>query len=212
MNKHKKAIKVTLLTLLVSAVPLAYLGWMHHKNIVLDVTEFGVVPDFALMFHNNPKGMTHVDTEHHSTVIVATKDSCAQGCPQLVETMTWIKNYYKENLKGDVSDPNTPMAVRFIIQADSGLSHLPSDWDQAIMDENTPLLVPDVKKDGEFPAFVLIDDGSFYRGFVPLSDPQLKEKLTRELTRMTSSQFLMHYVTKQTLMWKKVKGRNLEKQ
>ncbi|SMF21725.1 hypothetical protein [Pseudobacteriovorax antillogorgiicola] len=209
-SRHSKALKVSLLVLVLGSLPILYLAKQYQENVVLDVTKFGVVPNFQMMFENNPKGMTHFDTERHSTVVLLTEDGCQATCPELVTQMQQIRDYYDQNLKGDVTDPNTPLSVRFVVQSKGGYEGFPSDWDHALMDEETAFLVPDVKKDGPFPAFVLIDDASFYRGFVPSNDPMLLEKLSTELTRMTSSQFLMHYVTKQTLMWNKVKGRDLK--
>ena len=211
-RKHKKAIKISTIVLLICLVPLLYLRKLHQENIILDVDGFGVVPEFQFMFRNSDFGMTAADTERHSTVVVIAGDYCQSSCPKLVDAMNRIRAFYKESLRGKQSDPNTPPGTRFIVHADSGWENLPNNWDFVLADEDTPILVPRVKADGPFPAFVLIDDGSFYRGFVPLSDPQLFDKISRELVRMTSGQYLMHYVNRQTLMWKKAKGRELKAQ
>lgn len=210
--KHMKAFRVTTFVFILCLIPLLFLARLYQEKVSLDVTDFGVVPDFAMMFKNNPKGMTHADTEKHSTLVVIAKDHCASGCPKLVATMNELKSYYESNLKGDVKDPNTPEPVRFIVQASAGWEHLPKDWDHSLMIDGTPYLVPDVKKSGPFPAFVLVDDSSFYRGFVEANDPDLQLKLGKELVRMTSTQYLMHYVAKQTLMWKKARGKSDSKE
>lgn len=208
--KHLKAFRVTSLIFVLCLIPLLYLAKLYQDNVSLDVTGFGVVPEFAMMFKNNSKGMTHMDTEKHSTVLVVAKDHCAQGCTELVNQMKQIKSYYDQNLKGNVKDPNTPEPVRFIVQATAGWDKFPKDWDMAIMSEGVPYLVPSVKESGPFPAVVLVDDSSFYRGFVPSTDTELVVKVQTELERMKSTQFLMHYVAKQTLMWKKARGRSKE--
>lgn len=209
-RKHKKAFKVSLVVFVFCLIPILYLYKLHSDNIVLNVDEFGVVPEFQFMFRNSDRGMTVADTERHSTVVVIADDHCRDGCPTLVDEMNLIRNYYDKTLRGKTSDPNTPLSTRFIVQAKSGWEFLPRNWDFVIQDEATPRLVPLVKASGPFPAFVLIDDASFYRGFVPSGDPQLFAKLSRELSRMTSGQFLMHYVNQQTLMWNKAKGRDIK--
>ena len=121
-----------------------------------------------------------------------------------------MKEFFKIELEGKEKDSNTPRKARFIIQATEGIENLPGDWDHADMSvEGTPYLVPEVKMaSGKVPAMVLVDDAGFYRGYVPFDDPQFHDKLTVELSRIVSHQYLLHYVTRQTLMWRKANGRD----
>lgn len=206
-SRVKIALKRVMMVSIFCIPPLLYLAYQYQKNIVLDVTRFGIVPEFAMMFQNSSLGMTHHDTTQHVTVVVVAKDSCAQGCDQLVQEMQSIKGYFQEELEGKDKDPNTPRKARFVVQASAGHEFFPDDWDLAYMSEGVPYLVPEVRKDGPWPAFVIIDDASYFRGFVPLSDPDLQKKLRVELTRIVSNQYLIHYVARQTLMWRKANGR-----
>ncbi len=205
--RFKFALKRVFLVFCLCLPPVMYLGYQYQKNIILDIERFGIVPEFEMMFHNSPIGMTHHDTTQHVTIAVIAKDYCKQGCSRLVHEMVELKKFFQQKLEGKEKDPYTPRKARFIVQASAGLEFFPDDWDRAVMSEGVPYLVPDVRKDGPWPAFVIIDDASYYRGFVPLEDPALQQVLRTELTRIISNQYLTHYVARQTLMWRKANGR-----
>lgn len=208
MTKHRKASLTAVSVLIVCCLPIYYLAGLHKNNVELDVSGFGQVPaEFALMFRNNQIGMTRSDTLVHHTVIVVAERGCKGSCKRLFDEMNTLKDFYNLNLKGDLSDPNTPTPARFIIQSAETWERIPEGWDLAVMASNTPYLIPERAQQISEPAFVLVDDNGYYRGVVSLNDSNLQEKLQTELKRMVSEKFLMHYVDRQALMWKKARGK-----
>ena len=211
-QKKTRALRRAGLSLLICALPVAYLAYHHLTNVELDVTAFGVAPEFQMVFTNDPVGMTHHDTLKHLTVVAVAKDECADGCPQFIKQLEEFRNFYRQELQARTDDRNAPKETRFVVQAGAGLEHFSDDWLKVAMSPSVPYLVPEARADGPFPAVVLIDDSSYFRGFLPSSVDNFQEKLATELSRMTSAQYLHHYVNKQTLMWEKANGRSRVKE
>ncbi|NRA64066.1 MAG: hypothetical protein HRU19_06250 [Pseudobacteriovorax sp.] len=209
-NRHKKALQRTTLVFILCAIPIGYLAYQYKNRIDLNIEEFGVVPDFQLLFSNNPVGMNHNDTAKHLTIVAAVGNACDTGCPEFVAQMGEVQSYFERELSPKKDDKYAPRSARFIVQGTADDSVFPKGWDVALMMDDSPYLIPDVKKNEALPAFVLIDDGSFYRGFITPDTPNGMEKLKRELVRMTSNQYLYHYVSQQTLMWRRANGRDIK--
>lgn len=206
-ERKKKALKRALLALAICAIPLGYLAYKYQTNVTMDVENFGVAPEFTMIFHNNKLGMTHNDTLQHLTVVAVAKDHCKNGCPKFLKELEELRAFYEQELQARIGDRHAPRETRFVVQATEGLEFFPDTWLKADMSLGTPYLVPEVKKSSDFPAVVLIDDSSYFRGFASSGEAGFHSQLTRELTRMTSSRYLLHYVTQQTLMWQKANGR-----
>ena len=86
-KRHKKALSRAVLVLMLCLPPIGYLAYQYQNNLILDIEEFGYVPDFAMLFHNNAKGMTHIDTTHHVSIVAILKDTCANGCEAEIQAM-----------------------------------------------------------------------------------------------------------------------------
>ena len=206
--RKKRAWKAVLIVGLFSMLPIAVLAYFYRTNITLDVENFGVVPDFAYTFTNDPVGITHYDTERYPMVVAVLGDACNLSCPAVSEYLKKLRNYVDTELDFPTSYKiRFPMRLRLIAMAREEPQVELDGWDIAVLTENQPYLVPDVKRTAEKPAIVLIDDASYFRAYVPLAQENGFEAIKRELTRIVSQQSLIHYVTQQNLIWRKQKGR-----
>jgi|GEM_PF-5875895 hypothetical protein len=206
--RHKRALIRTGLIFAVCAYPLWFFLKQQTANLEAEIDGFGIVPEFTLNFANQAIGMTHYDTHKHLTVVAVLKESCPESCPEtqqfLAQFKAWADDELRMKTEKKVSQPNP---IRFVIQTATAFEHLPQDWSIVAMESGDPYLVPERKAQAEVPAIVLIDDAGFYRAYAPLSDPQSPAILKRELSRMISEQYLIHYVSEQNLMWEKYRPR-----
>lgn len=214
-QRTKKALMVSSLIGLISAIPLFYLAYLYKTQVEVDVEGMGVVPDFAYTFMNNPIGITHHDTEQYPMVVAILKDACDQeeeqqvseSCELMLSQMRTVEEWMTQHITVGQPHVANPRKLRLIAMAEGRLPEVSDNWSLAQIRPGQPYLVPENRKDAEYPAFVLIDDASFFRGYIPSSSPNALEKVRREVTRIVSHQYLMHYVTQQTLMWEKARGR-----
>lgn len=213
-RRHQRALRRVSILAFFLAIPIGFLAYLHETNVEVDVTEFGVVPDFFYTFSNNPVGITHFDTEQYPMLIAWVDRACVEGCPQVESQLESLQSFVNEELQYPTSyKVNFPRSVRLIVMSREHPPKLELEgWDLAVLRGDKKPLVPEVRRDAERPAVVLIDDASFFRAYVPLSDEKAYEKLTREMTRIVSHHSLMHYVTQQTLMWRKQSGRALKEE
>ncbi len=204
-SRHKRALSRTLIVFALCAFPLWFFIKHQLKAVEPEIEGFGHIPEFTLTFANQPAGFTHFDTREQLTVVAVLKDQCPTGCPETVKFLNELKTWADAELKlHKTAKIPMPRPIRFVIQTEGPIENLPQDWSIVLMEKaaDDPYLVPDLKKDGEVPALVLIDDGGFYRAYEKIV-PESKEILEQEMSRMISTQYLMHYVSAQTLMWEK---------
>ncbi|MFW7377606.1 MAG: hypothetical protein ACOH5I_02205 [Oligoflexus sp.] len=217
-QKRKKALKVAGFTGFIVALPLFYLAYLYATNLKVDVTGMGIVPEFAYTFVNDPVGITQYDTEQYPMVVAILKDSCdvknegdafSSACQRMLEQMRNFEEWSAKHIEIGQRFVANPRKLRLIAMLEGQLPPISDRWSVAQLEEGMPYLVPENRRDAEVPAFVLIDDSSFFRGYILSSHERAEEKLMRELSRIVSHQYLMHYVTQQTLMWEKAKGREI---
>lgn len=214
-HKHKKALKAAALVSGIFLLPLLYIAYLYHNNARLDTLGMGVVPDFAYTFVNDPIGITHFDTEIHPLLIFVLKDACQAGpdgamtpsCRETLSLMEDIKVWVSQHIKVPQRNVSNPRPVRLVAMLEGPYDMIPAGWNIVAMSEGMSYLVPGNRKTAEYPAAVLVDDSSFFRGYVPSSHPEAFDKVTRELSRIVSNQYLLHYLTQQSLMWEKRRGR-----
>jgi hypothetical protein len=215
-RKHRKAAKVAAIVGGIGLIPLLVLAYFYSTNIEVDADGLGVVPDFAYTFTNHSVGITHYDTERYPLVVAVLKDvcqpemeakapvvSCEQAMSQLREIQDWVESHIKVQLV----NVKNPHPLRLVAMSQGVVDAVPEGWNRVALQSGQRDLVPESRQQADYPAIVLIDDSSFFRAYVPFDDPRFFAKVTRELTRIVSHQYLMHYVTQQTLMWEKARGR-----
>ena len=57
-------------------------------------------------------------------------------------------------------------------------------WNLALLSDDEAYLVPENKREANYPAFVLIDDTGYFRGYVDIDDPQLQLKQKKKSRRL----------------------------
>jgi hypothetical protein len=208
-NNRKRALRVTLLVAFIAAIPLSYFAYLSFTTPALEVKNLGVVPQFSLHFSNNPIGMTHFDTERHPTVIAIVRDLCETGCESFARKMVDLEHWVEKHIKQDLPNVKDPSKIRLIAMGEGPefLRQMPAGWDLATAGDQQPYLIPPSFTDDKSPAFVVIDDSSFFRAYLPEQEDRLMDNLKVLITRITSHQYLMHYVAQQALMWQKARGR-----
>lgn len=209
-ERHKRALKRTLIVFALCAFPLWFFLRHQLQAVEPDTQGFGRIPKFTLTFANQPAGFTHFDTKEQLTVVAVLKDSCTSknhgdaSCTETMQFLKKLKTWADEELRiHGTPKVAMPLPLRFVIQTTEAIDSLPQDWAIVQMEDPTdPYLVPATKQDAPVPALVLIDDSGFYRAYEPIR-PEAMDIVQRELSRMSSHQYLLHYVTAQTLMWEK---------
>lgn len=204
--RHKRALFRTALVLLASAYPLWFFYQHQRANVEPDITDFGAVPEFTLTFANQAGGFTHYQTLNQISVVAIVKDSCAASCPETVRYLQQFKEWADGELRLKTQKMSQPPAIRFVIQTAGAIDALPQDWSIVAMESGDPYLAPLNRANAPVPALVLIDDNGFYRAYESIDRPETDQILRRELSRMISQQFLLHYVNQQDLMWEKKKS------
>lgn len=204
MNKrHRKALGWTLFTALLAAGPIWYLANLHKNDVTADMGELGMAEEFFFTFTNKAGGFTHHDTRRQVTVIAVLPEACAEGCPEVKDKLASIVGYVKQHLTSQHKDVATPLPTRFLTMARFPGEQFAEGWDHVVLTpEEQPLLPPGVTEAG----LVVLDDASRYRAHIRYDDPQGDEKMQRLLAKITSHQYLVHYLVKQTLMWEKAKA------
>lgn len=208
-KKQKRALQATILVALFAALPLVYFAYLTFTTPALEVRSLGVVPEFALSFSNNPVGMTHYDAERHPTVVAIVGDQCERGCGEMSQYLSTLASWVNESIRKDLPNVKDPSKIRLIAMGEGSQfeSSMPPEWDLVNVNNGGEYLLPPAWSGNHSPAFVVIDDSGFYRAYLPLSEPRLLENLKVLITRITSHQYLMHYVAQQALMWEKSRGR-----
>ncbi len=207
-SKHKKAIRVTVITALIMLLPLGYLGYLYKRDLTGEFGDMGTVPEFYLNFENRSGGFTHFDTQRQITVAAILGQSCATDCQAQTSAMADLYRWVQENLTEKYHDVPTPLPIRFVTMAEALPAAAPEGWDTVHVQDPRQYLVP-----GEAmaaPSFVVIDDAGRYRAQLDMTEPMTREKMHRLLTKINSHQFLIHYLVKQSLMWEKAKKGQLQ--
>ena len=211
--KHRRAIKATAIVAIVGFIPICILMYFHLTKHEIDLENFGVVPEFAYTFTNDPVGITHHDTERHPVIVAVLKDSCAASsestnCEAALRKMNQLKDWLTKHVLRKLPNVINPPPMRLIAMGEGIDPERFEGWQIVEMSENMPYLVPDVRKDGPYPAIVVIDDSSFFRAYIPVAEPDALDKAKAVINQVVSYQYLMHYVGQQMLMWEKYKGRS----
>ena len=214
-SKHRKALKATVLVALVSMIPISILMYFHLTKHDIDLENFGVVPDFAYTFANHPGGITHHDTERYPILVAVLKDTCSvqnsqTSCDQALASMRHLKAWVEKHIQKKLPNVVNPPPLQLIVMTEgAGLDPKTIEGWQAIeVPKGGPYLVPEVRSNAAYPAYVVIDDSSFYRAYLPMAEQESTEKLKSVINQVVSNQHLMHYVGQQVLMWEKYKGRS----
>lgn len=202
-NRHKRAIRITLITAVLALIPVAYLGYLYSKDLTGEFGDLGSVPEFFFNFENRSGGFTHFDTHRQVTVAAILGTSCATDCSAQSSAMNGLHMWVQENLTEQNHDIPTPLPIRFVAMGEALPKDLPQGWDGVLVEDKKQYLAPSAPVDQ--PSFVVIDDAGRYRAQLVMDEPLTQEKLHRLLGKINSHQFLIHYLVKQTLMWEKAK-------
>lgn len=214
-SKHHKAIKATAIVALISMIPVSILMYFHLTRHEIDLENFGVVPDFAYTFTNQPGGITNYDTERYPIVIAILKDTCTvesskSSCEKALASMKQVQAWVQESIHKKLPNVVNPPKLKLLVMSEGSGLNLESfeGWHVIEVTGKNEYLVPEVRRDSAYPAFVVVDDSSFYRAYLPMTESETMEKLKSVINQVVSNQHLMHYVGQKVLMWEKYKGRS----
>ena len=211
MPRHLKAARATLLVALVCFIPVFILWKVHVEDITEDWKSLGRVPDFSVALAENQQVFTQYDLKNHLTVFATFGTDCKEGCEaQARDIMAQLASWSRENLTEKNKDIPTPNPVRFIHLTDSGDVVPVKGWEKAIEHGNSDFFIPTTERqtEGAMASLVIVDDDGYYRSLIPFDDSLGLEKAKRELSKLTSRQFLLKYLVHQTLMWERARGKS----
>lgn len=210
-SRHKKATRVVVILAILFAAPYLYFAKLLKNHVSLDVEGMGRVGEFAYGFVNDPVGITHQDTKQYPLLVAILKDTCQESsdtCQRMLEQMNLLESWLSEKILVDQQYISTPRKLRLVamVAENSAPQDLSDTWKLSLLSEGESYLVPENRKQAKYPAFVLIDDTGYYRGYVDLDDELLQEKLRKEISKIVTDQYLKHYVSKQSMMLRRARS------
>ncbi len=207
-TKHRRAAITTGLigSVLISLV--AYLWWIRAQDVSADLRPLGPATDFSYVLDDGQNVFTRSDTLRRITVLLQLR-ACVAPCANEAELAKTLLSWSEVALRPKDPEDTPPQPINFIVMQRSPhtLTATPEGWRSVTLDAKENFLLPPGNSNPQHDTLVVVDASGVYRAVLATNDPLVTEKMQRLLAKLTSSQFLYHYLAKQTLMWEKLRGR-----
>ena len=207
-SKKPRAILITSIVSVFLIVPTAYLAWTTFQYHRRDQHILPATTAFAYPYADGKGALTHTDLQRQVTVI-ATLVNCALGCVAELGTLSELKTWADQALKPKYKDgeaPSRPLA--FVIMHTHQPIVAPAGWRSIVLTENEARLEPTIDPlPPTANTLSIVDYDGYFRSQMPLNASLDVDATKRMLSRLAISQNLFDYVSRQTLMWEKAKGR-----
>lgn len=207
-SRHKRALITTGILAIVLLPLLGYLWWVRAQDVSADLKPLGPIPQFTYVLDDGSTVFTHSDAMLRITVLLQLKN-CQSPCAEYAQTMTDLVAWSEDALRPKNAEETPPQPISFLVmqRPPHVMPAIPAGWRPLTLGADENFLAPASLTESARDQFVVIDTNGVFRAALPADDPKAPEKLQHLLTKLTSSQFLFHYLAKQTLMWEKVRGR-----
>lgn len=206
-NHRRAAITTGLIGIVLSSF-IAYLWWIREQDVSAELKPLGRVSEFTYVLDDAESVFSHSDAMQRITVMLQLRN-CTTPCLDYQDFAKSLHSWSEDELRPKNPEDTPPQAINFIVMQDAKhqMQPVPEGWRALTLGADESYLAPSNYPAVTEDSVVVIDASGVYRAVLPMSDSLAEAKLQRLLAKLTSSQFLYHYLAKQTLMWEKLRGR-----
>ena len=207
-----KAALMALMTLAVLAGPIVWIFLTSNKLKSKDVRDFGAVPEFSYVANQGKSAFLHFDTIRRVTLLLNLMPGAGEeGAKLALARWSKIKSWADLHLENPNPNDAKPQHINFVLMRSENSIEATVPLDVAatteiLLNEDEKFLFPssvEAKKSSIHEYWVVISQEGRFVACIPGNTHNLDDLLQRVLVRLTSETYLMHYLTLQSLTWRK---------
>ncbi len=205
-NKHKRALFITVIVGAICAAPIYYLWKLNNLDRETLMSDLGSVPEFAYATSDGQSSFTHYDTFKRVTLLTLVNSGCQSSClSDTLSALKSLKEWADAHLVNKNKNDSKPQEINFVVMTRTpAMETLAAGIKHVFLEPTEDFFIPGENADDQS-LFVIISQEGRFKAVLPALAKDTPQKSQRLLAKLTSDNYLLHYLTLQNLMWEKAK-------